>query len=63
MSLTLTLESSPLCYKSLGFPSALRSRGWTLAAGITQESTINNLEKNMHFKGIILKEIRDGPAY
>ena len=35
MSLTLTLESSPLCYKSLGFPSALRSRGWTLAAGIT----------------------------
>lgn len=35
MLLTPTLESSRLFYKSLGFPSALRSRGWTLAALIT----------------------------
>lgn len=47
MLLTLTLESSPLFYKSLGFPSALRSRGWTLAAPYNprRAHTINNLEK------------------
>lgn len=48
MLLTPTLESSPLFYKSLGFPSALRSRGWTLAALITPgEHTQLTILKNI----------------